>query len=470
MTQTGEGIQSGGASSSSSSSTTSGTLEMGFFFDGTLNNMANAEGGRQGSYANAMSNVARLYRLYSTATRRSGERTTVRRKLYIEGIGTHSGGPDDMVDAALGTGNTGVSARVHQACTRLANDARHGRFAEIIIDVFGFSRGAAAARYFVNCVNRGFFDPVSSGFLTDEEPTVLERVALPRATVRFVGVFDTVAAIGHGRDSEDPLANADNADVNVHVKDGSAQAIYHIVAENEYRRNFALNSLRSSSGALPSGAVEFVMPGAHSDIGGGYRGRGETLLCVEPSYGYYEGRSAAEAARNDLHQRYSDFCEWMQREHFAGTATPEFYMPYDQLSAVPDSLPSMRFSYDGAAVWARGQIRPGLDKISLKLMHDQARSHRVPFTTIPNDSNYAIPTDIQHIYTILSRGEQVNTWNRALLRMNYVHWSSHYGGESGVDRQRFFRSPPRVNPLFYPNEPAPNYRRIIHSNDPSAAF
>jgi uncharacterized protein (DUF2235 family) len=55
-----------------------------------------------------------------------------------------------------GTGGTGVHARVHGALKKLkALVVRPDDWDDIIIDVFGFSRGAAAARYFVNCVNAG---------------------------------------------------------------------------------------------------------------------------------------------------------------------------------------------------------------------------------------------------------------------------------------------------------------------------
>ena len=475
MTEQGEGVTQAGGSSgpgtrTSSSSSSDQVLQIGFFFDGTLNNLYNAGGSGEGSYANDQSNVARLYRLYANDPTREGSTRVVRRGVYIEGIGTRRGQGDDMVDAALGIGNTGVSARVYEACRRLERETRHEQYREVIVDAFGFSRGAAAARYFVNCLSRRSFEPVDTGLaVMSDEPTHLSRVRLPSVTMRFLGVFDTVAAIGSPEDGGD-VSDARNADVNVHLDDSSAQVIVHLTASNEYRRNFALNSIRTRSGAVPAGGTEIALPGAHSDVGGGYRGQGETVQPVQPAAIYTAHRSEAEAERNALNQRYSEFTEWAQREHFAGTTPPEFHRGYDDLrDAGPDELPGIRHSYFGNVVWVRSTIRAGLDRIALRLMHDHACNNHVPLSALPSDSQYAIPRGIQYIYDILHRGGTLSQADLALLGMNYIHWSAHYGAVSGASRSAF-RSPPRVSVDIYPHAPAPNFRRIVHANVPSRAF
>jgi hypothetical protein len=468
MGQFGESVTAGsGSGTSGSTSSRTRTLEIGFFFDGTLNNLANAEGRGEGSYADAPSNVALLSRLYSTATGTGDDGSERhRRPVYVEGIGTISGRPDDVVDAALGTGNTGVSARVHWACQQLARAARARDYAEIIVDAFGFSRGSAAARYFVNCVNRGSFEPVRTGFLTDDEPVPLGRVVLPSCYVRFLGIFDSVAAIGTPEDGGDP-SDANNADVNVHLHDGSAEAVYHLIAGDEHRRNFALNSILDANGRPPTGGQERALPGAHSDVGGGYRGTGETLQCVRPSAGYYDTRAKAERARDRLLRDFEAFRQWAVREQYASNS--EFYLGYDLLEDQgPASLASVRYSYFGAAVWRRPNIRAGLEKIALELMHAEARRHSVPFATIPSNSRYAVPSDLSSVRSTITSGGTLSREQLALVHSRYVHRSAHYGAESG-SRGDVFRSPPRFSvdiDLVYPHIPAPGDRRIIHPNQP----
>jgi hypothetical protein len=469
MVELGEGVGSG---SSSSSSTTTRVLEIGFFFDGTGNNLANARGGSGGSYANAPSNVALLSRLYATATGRASDGAEIqRRSVYLEGIGTNSGGSDNFEGTAMGIGVTGVSARVHAACRRLETEARARDYAEIIVDAFGFSRGSAAARYFVNCVNHGSFEPVRSGFLMDHEPTRLGRVVTPTVVVRFLGIFDSVAAIMSGTAGD--ASDAANDDVNVHLHDGSALATCHLIAGNEYRRNFALNSIRDSDGALPTGGIERSLPGAHSDVGGGYLGRGETVLCARPQAGYYGTRAEAEASRNTLMHDYGEVRNWVVSEHFAASNS-ELSIGYDVLhDEGADTLPSVRYSYDGAAVWRRANVRAGLSTVALKLMHDEARRNQVPFAALPSSADYTIPSDINDVYTTLSSGGTLSTAQLTLLRQNYVHWSAHYGHEEGTPSSAFSAPPTGMtvdSDLAYPHMPAPRYRRIVHANQPSLAL
>lgn len=471
MTELGEGVAAGsGSSSGSSSSSTTRVLEIGFFFDGTGNNLANARGDGEGSYDNAPSNVALLSRLYSTATGRASDGAEIlRRSVYLEGIGTTSGRQDNLLGMGTGTGRTGMSARVHAACRRLETEARTQSYSEIIVDAFGFSRGSAAARYFVNCVNRGSFEPVSSGFLFDDEPTRLGRVVTPPVYVRFLGIFDSVAALisPEGGDASD----ADNDDVNVHLHDGSAGTTCHLIAGDEHRRNFALNSIRDSHGALPAGGIERALPGVHSDVGGGYLARGETVVPVRPRGDYFDLRADAEAVRHALVRESTQFSDRMRREHFAA-ASSEFSWGYNELQDMGADLPQNRFLYMGQVVWRRPNVRPGLEKVALKLMHDEALRNDVPFTAIPRNADYAIPSDIQSVYTTLSSGGTLSDAELALLHQNYVHCSAHYGGASGTTTTEF-STPPRVlldMDLVYPHIPAPDNRRIVHANQPGRAW
>lgn len=167
-------------------------LRIGVFFDGTGNNRYNSdtvyydpkyskppleqdkiekirnfksfviESGS--SYWNTYSNIALLHDLYEE--KRKWEQDvkfqSLQMKFYIEGIGTLRDEEDDMVGSGMGEGERGVISRVEQACQNIADEiikvfsARQKTIhkpLEIIsiqFDVFGFSRGAAAARHFSN--------------------------------------------------------------------------------------------------------------------------------------------------------------------------------------------------------------------------------------------------------------------------------------------------------------------------------
>jgi hypothetical protein len=114
---------------------------------------------------------------------------------------------------------------------------------DLIADIVGFSRGAAQARDFANKLKEKY----------------------PCVTIRWMGLFDTVASVG--------LPN----DVNVGYQLGIPQdtgSVLHLTAGGERRRKtFALTSITPGPGQSNpnSNYREESMPGAvHSDAGGFY--------------------------------------------------------------------------------------------------------------------------------------------------------------------------------------------------------
>ena len=116
------------------------------------------------SYWNSYSNISLLHDLYEEKKDRSKEQNPkfqeLQLKVYIQGIGTLRDEEDDKLGSGMGEGDRGVISRVEQACQDIADkiDAAFKSIAKqkpleivsIQFDVFGFSRGAAAARHFCN--------------------------------------------------------------------------------------------------------------------------------------------------------------------------------------------------------------------------------------------------------------------------------------------------------------------------------
>jgi len=274
------------------------TLVLGIFFDGTGNNAANTEnmlascsaqgfdlaspdaesilkrsaselmglsGAEATSYAGYYTNIHWLHELYSRTF--SATDSYLQQAIYVEGIGTQAGKPDSVIGMGLGLAECGVIAKtddaVNQLAAAIATPLRllKGNFVidHLLFDIFGFSRGAAAARHFANriqCEDRAIINAIASGMGQHD------YTGTAAGKTRFIGLFDTVAAIGTPANGMDPHS-ADTGDVNLVLRPGVAQKVFHITAQNECRYNFALNSV---SPAWP----ELSLPGAHSDIGGGY--------------------------------------------------------------------------------------------------------------------------------------------------------------------------------------------------------
>lgn len=146
-----------------------------------------------------------------------------------------------------------------QAINRISKLLKPGVVIEkLTVDTFGFSRGAAAARY---CVHR---------VLNDTGSTRAPKHALKKAITGLgrtveeveiwaVGLFDTVSSLGVFLELSDVGELKLNA-----VR--FARSVYHLAAAEEYRKNFSLTNIKSAGGK----GKEIFLPGAHSDIGGGY--------------------------------------------------------------------------------------------------------------------------------------------------------------------------------------------------------
>lgn len=429
------------------------TLELGFFFDGTLNNRFNAAARNRpdASYQSAPSNVALLYQLY-----KEGREHDVRDACggvgrtfgseYLEGPGSTRGGSDDMRGYALGTGRTGVEQRVLEAFRRLLR--RIGlaggppNIKEVLIDVFGFSRGAAGARYFVNAVR-------ARRIVVDAWGPNNPTASLPRGLkveLRHVGIFDTVAAIGDAGDD-------DNGDVNVHVKAAQARRIFHITAGEEYRLNFSLNH------NLPGGGGHKEFPGAHSDVGGGYRDAGDDAPLGREVRRMAYSRAAADRMRAQA--RAADAARgahaedeaiwvregWMTASEARG-GIRRIMGPVRE-TVIPGAIPRRGYAWTEQLMLHRPWVQVGLSRVALHEMHAQAVGTGAALLPLPRTGNYAIPAGlVPHVGAI--RSETLRGAARRYVLRNFGHVSAKTGNLSDWTGHRPRRNHVRV---VYPNRP-----------------
>lgn len=261
------------------------------FFDGTKNNLYNIDNKAKyakqiakdkdayESYTNAYSNVAHLF------SQRYGE-SKDNIWIYIQGMGSTKDEEDSKAGFAYGSGDTGVKTRAESAFAEIkkAYDKLNGKESapkptSIVINVFGFSRGAATARHFVH--------------LAKSKPKLFKGWGFSSKQVRFrfVGIFDTVSSfqtidamaagkvillgpiIGAGSTAVKPNFDNDVKELTLNFADFDADdkkitKVFHIAAGDEYREYFSLTNIM---GAMRDKyGYEVVMDGAHSDIGGSY--------------------------------------------------------------------------------------------------------------------------------------------------------------------------------------------------------
>jgi len=273
------------------------------FFDGTRNNRYNTDYRKANeaaypnnddyeSYWNDYSNIAKMEKYLNTDASNTPYHS--HQKIYIEGIGTYSledNPTHKKTDSTLGAGfavaGTGIKAKVESAIKTIATridalylydeDPKKTRIVEsITFDVFGFSRGAAAARYFIYRVKEqdairneltNLYPKEYPDYIPNANP-IKKNPMIVNTDINFVGLFDTVAShwVAYENDPADLYLDA--------VK--HASIVIHLTAANEYRANFNLTTIESAIKSAKTGgktkkALEISLPGAHSDIGGGYR-------------------------------------------------------------------------------------------------------------------------------------------------------------------------------------------------------
>jgi uncharacterized protein (DUF2235 family) len=172
-------------------------------------------------------------------------------------IGAHSG----LLQTKVGSNNVRREFLTQQA-NYLEAKLKGGKphVVECFVDVFGFSRGAAEARVFCNWL---------------DELLVGGRLAGVPLRVRFLGIFDTVASAGFWSGVSALVTNSTGGHGAWASNDAlripaSVRNCVHMVAMHELRRNFPLDEI-GVDGKLQPGWVQHAYPGAHSDVGGGYR-------------------------------------------------------------------------------------------------------------------------------------------------------------------------------------------------------
>jgi len=330
-------------------------IRIGVFFDGTQNNRTNTNArlGKEGdkgnkaykklsdketdSYMNDLSNVARKELHY--------KKEKYADSVYIEGIGTDDLGADnddklDHLGVAFGSGTQGIIAKVRKGCKLIAEKIEilgtKDKINTLTLDVFGFSRGSAAARNFIYEISKSKYLPILDGsktvgmgmgsakIKTDDYKVETNEKELPknghlglqlklkkieylRINIRFVGLYDTVSSYDpnatnttkdpdYTNDVKELHLNSLNLEINDLYK---AKKIIHFCAADEHRKNFMLTPTKRAGGQ------DFYLPGVHSDVGGCYTDKmNEDDFQIMDLDNYWgDGRSDAdwdEILNNDL--------------------------------------------------------------------------------------------------------------------------------------------------------------------------
>ncbi|CAD5109182.1 PAAR domain-containing protein [Zestomonas carbonaria] len=444
-------------------------LRLGLFFDGTSNNQANsdaasgcyainlgiqpevAEGFRQhcsaygydgdgntpdNSYGNDVSNVARLYRLYP-------------------------GQADSLYSQGSGRGDTGIVARVEQApalileqLQLLLDNNPSLKIRRIEFDLFGFSRGAAAARHCANDLLKGP-DSLLARALPAGSSLLANSFAWRHKTdyaLNFIGLFDTVAGVVAPSKGDFSAHNARNPGIDLGLPPGIARRVVHLVAANEYRHNFSLTRTDH----------DIRLPGAHSDIGGGYLPLAtERIFLTRP-----DSSRVSQGTRNENTEAYvrtrrrleRGLPNWRPYAQRLGIALWDMELPRERRG---HSFPEKRVY---AAVGSERQVRGELSLVYLRIMRELAVRAGVAFNRIDDrDPALALPDELQPVaaklqaYALNEPLPGLSEEERAMLCRHYIHLSAHWNAAWNKYNSAL--------EVVFINRPTANGKRMEHPNE-----
>ncbi|XDF79328.1 DUF2235 domain-containing protein [Aliivibrio fischeri] len=425
-------------------------IRFGVFFDGTGNNSFNADFGamceeekfisdetqniceelfeisekNRGSYDNSITNIGRLSEFYY-----SDEESVF--SIYMEGVGTKALEKDERFpDMGLGIGDRGVVAITHKAIGRVVDEMDslndNNLMFNIVFDIFGFSRGAATARHFANEIHKKM-----DGLVYEK----LQLNSSSKVNINFIGLYDTVAAIGCIKDLLD-TTDENNHGINLYLPKDIANKVVHFTAHHECRDNFALNSVAPEH-------QEIALLGVHSDIGGGYKDPKDSVLIMKP-YLRTISEDDWHAAQN-FNNKAIEKIEEMKQEFLPYVVSSSCF---SQNNIVKTRLTNKHYRYRATLSMTR-DISPDLQLLSFNLMHKIATDNNVPFSTNTltfdgrlaelysfYEDNYNHSKNISGLSIIKEVPESLSSY----VLKHYVHCSDHWALDSGM-----YTMKPKIN-------------------------
>ncbi len=448
-------------------------LRIGVFFDGTGQNHLN-DLYKETRGVKSRTNVARLFEIYPLDDETN--------KIYVSGVGTVDDAwqnptlidegkdevdlaqafgvsPDNLdktptiIDATYNfvvTDETGAFYKwqnwIRQYFDIVDSLSSEGNFDDIThieFDVFGFSRGAALARHFVNAVKDGLpdydkprdgedFGDIFPNLLThqDDISSQSKRGYYPdesrTCSVRFVGLFDTVGSFYLA-------GNNDEGNFELGLDTHCAERVFQISAHHEYRKNFPLTSLLPSDGILPSNFYEEVFAGCHTDIGGGYPSKEQyTKQGLPERYGmprsptYNRELIKTESIRQEIKAQQNVYgaAAYSERRHKQAQDAWNLECSAKSLYGVVTLVNGILYYYE---LWP---ISNALSALPLERMKQQAEVFGVDW----DDEKLAYPQDFSQL---TENDLALKTLNEKLLTqplgsVSQQHWQgeiSQYGKE-----------------------------------------
>lgn len=390
-----------------------------------------------------LTNVAKLYDLYQSDEQGKNQNGVIKSSIYIRGVGTKEGkgistGGTANLGLALAAFSEGAEHRISEArqkMLRILNDVLSiwgSMPSSVTIDLFGFSRGAALARHFINVILAGLPDmsqkpvPVTDEDLpfgemltlpeknhdeqANPENIAIRYPALPNVSIRFVGLYDTVGSIFiPGNDNE--------LFYDLGLPSGCAKNVVHLVAAQEWREYFPLTRV------LPGDGEEIVLAGAHADIGGGYQmlEKCSLLMDEEPCATLHQRDFELHgvwAVGQERQHRAQEII--LQRSRNLGISDENGNLPENWYFTLAPTGGDIHHNVKVSVRLMRDKLtHNGYANVPLHIMHRKAVAAGVPLDPLSDkEPLHEVPEDLQHLVDNPLEDLSQELWEK------YVHVSA----------------------------------------------
>ena len=350
-----------------------GTLRMGLFFDGTGNDQYIEE---------EFTNVKKLFDLYPNKIDGEGKVAISDESIfpntmsaYIRGVGSDS--RNEEYDGALSSGfalgmtdrMTGMLFYIQSAVEayrdKVLKDKKVGYFPETLeFDIFGFSRGSATARHFVNILKQ------EGDFWSIKIDKKEVDYSVENTKVLTLNIFDTVGSSGIPGRNIDP-------GFTYHIDPSFIeQKVHHFVADDEYRKNFDGQLSTNNNTDYPINIndrkfEEIVLFGAHSDIGGGYINSMYHQVTNNELSKYYLNMMYIKCKDEGvpLGDKPDKSFDWMYEDKLN-----EFL---DDFNKYYNNYPTLKIAHKKLREWQarkRDKFTPYFDSVSMKFKYNHGRN------------------------------------------------------------------------------------------------
>ncbi|MDR1975840.1 MAG: DUF2235 domain-containing protein [Campylobacteraceae bacterium] len=350
-------------------------VRIGAFFDGTGGHKENDEKIGDG----ALTNIPKLHELYrqngfiplyesgvGTREYKDGKTLTDEQaKAIREGSASRIDYYDGKDLAFGGTAKEISDSMMRQIDEQIADVKKANPNAQIVVDVYGFSRGAAISRDFINSFNEKYKNDKNIG-------------------VDFVGLYDTVASVG----TKDDLYNGG---LNLDLGKDSANKIVQFTAQDEYRFNFPLHSLTDKYGKLASNMEQISLYGAHADVGGGYADKYLDDIIKKHGTIFYGNYI-------DKDNKIEALCKTAEEKGYERVITSQ-----------NDSLKMVTYQCT-----QKEEKTNELGKVGLHAMYQKALQHGITFKDTTVLEKYPLPEKFQDYTNAIVKGEDISKYKEVV--------------------------------------------------------